>query len=100
MRKESEERIDLRLPEAVKEQIRKSAALTGRSMSDFIVAAAIAQAEATMASIERWEVNETDSRFIMGLLLAPPAKVPALRKLLSGIRTKKTKKRRKSASAA
>jgi uncharacterized protein (DUF1778 family) len=98
MKSANEERIDLRLPEAVKEQIRRSAALTGRSMSDFIIAAALQQAQATLAAVERWEINETDSRFIMNLLLSPPEKIPALADLMTGIRTKQMKKKRSSAT--
>ena len=98
MKSANEERIDLRLPEAVKEQIRRSAALTGRSMRDFIIAAALQQAEATLAAVERWEINETDSRFIMNLLLSPAEKIPALAELMTGIRTKQMKKKHSSAT--
>jgi uncharacterized protein (DUF1778 family) len=38
------ERLDLRIPPAVKIQIEKAAELQGRSVSDFVVAAALAQA--------------------------------------------------------
>jgi uncharacterized protein (DUF1778 family) len=99
MKRSNDERIDLRLPEAVKEQIRKSTALTGRSMSDLIIAAALQQAEVTLAAVERCEINETDSRFIMNLLLSPPEKIPALAELMTGIRTKQMKKKRSSATS-
>ena len=38
------ERIDLRIPAAIKSQIEKAAELQGRSVSDFVVAAALTQA--------------------------------------------------------
>lgn len=38
------ERLDLRLPAAAKSQIEKAAELQGRSVSDFVVAAALSQA--------------------------------------------------------
>ena len=38
------ERLDLRLPPAAKSQIERAAELQGRSVSDFVVAAALAQA--------------------------------------------------------
>jgi uncharacterized protein (DUF1778 family) len=38
------ERLDLRLPPAVKAQIEKAAELQGRTVSDFVVAAALTQA--------------------------------------------------------
>jgi uncharacterized protein (DUF1778 family) len=40
-------------------------------MSDFIVAAALEKADETIASIERWELNEEDSRFALELLMQP-----------------------------
>jgi uncharacterized protein (DUF1778 family) len=94
------ERIDLRVPEGVKERIRKSAALTGRSMSDFIITAALQQAEETMAAVERWEMDETDSRFVMSLLLAPPREIPNLRKLMTGIRSKQMRKKNETRAAS
>jgi uncharacterized protein (DUF1778 family) len=51
-------------------------------MSDFIVAAALEKAEETMASIERWQLDDRDSRFILGLL-AGRKKNPALKRLLA-----------------
>ena len=38
------ERLDIRLPPAVKTQIEKAAELQGRTVSDFVVAAALSQA--------------------------------------------------------
>lgn len=38
------ERLDLRLPPAAKSQIEKAAELQGRTVSDFVVAAALSQA--------------------------------------------------------
>jgi uncharacterized protein (DUF1778 family) len=38
------ERLDVRLPQAAKNQIEKAAELQGRSVSDFVVAAALSQA--------------------------------------------------------
>jgi len=64
-------RVDLRMPEPVKERLRKVAALSGRSMSDFIVAAALEKADQVSASIERWELDSEDSRVVMAALLNP-----------------------------
>jgi uncharacterized protein (DUF1778 family) len=63
------ERVDIRLPRPLKERIRKIATQTGRSMSDFIIAAVLEKADETMASIERWELSEEDSRFVVDLLI-------------------------------
>jgi uncharacterized protein (DUF1778 family) len=64
----SNDRVDLRVPASVKERLRKVAALSGRSMSDFIVAAALEKAEEVSASIERWELDAEDSRIVMDTL--------------------------------
>jgi uncharacterized protein (DUF1778 family) len=76
------ERVDVRLPRALKERIRKIAAQSGRSMSDFIIAAVLEKADETMASIERWELDAEDSRFAMDLL-ARHRDTQGLRELLA-----------------
>jgi len=43
-REPKEQRLDIRLPPAVKTQIERATELQGRSVSDFVVAAALAQA--------------------------------------------------------
>jgi uncharacterized protein (DUF1778 family) len=71
MKAAKNQRVDLRLPDAVKKRLQSVAELSGRSMSDFIVAAALEKADETMASIQRWELNEEDSRFAIELLMQP-----------------------------
>ncbi|MGH7727903.1 MAG: DUF1778 domain-containing protein [Vulcanimicrobiaceae bacterium] len=80
--KATDERLDLRVPAAVKERLRRVAALSGRSMSDFIVAAALEKAEAVSATIRRWELDAEDSRLVLEAL-SRPRKLPALRALLA-----------------
>lgn len=65
---ERADRLDLRVPEPVKARIRKAAALSGRQMSDFVISAALAQAEAVEQAVERWELDARDSHFVMSLL--------------------------------
>ncbi len=77
---ERAERLDLRMPEHVKARIRKAAALSGRQMSDFVVSAALAQAEAIEQAVERWTLDERDSRFVISLL--QPRERPRLRALM------------------
>ncbi len=67
----SEERVDIRVPASVKKRLKHVAALTGRSMSDFIVAAAMEKAEEVSASVERWELDETDSLLLLEILTKP-----------------------------
>ncbi len=65
---ERTERIDLRVPEYVKARIRKAAALSGRAMSDFMIAAALEAAEELVEAVERWTLNEEQSRAVLQLL--------------------------------
>jgi uncharacterized protein (DUF1778 family) len=65
---ERTERIDLRVPEYVKARIRKAAALSGRAMSDFMIAAALEAAEELVEAVERWTLNEEQSRVVLQLL--------------------------------
>jgi uncharacterized protein (DUF1778 family) len=65
---ERTERIDLRVPEYVKARIRKAAALSGRAMSDFMITAALEAAEELVEAVERWTLNEEQSRAVLQLL--------------------------------
>lgn len=82
MRKQTtqRDRLDLRLPEHAKARIRNAAALAGLQMSDFVLTAALAQAEAVEQAVERWELDARDSRFVMSLL--EERERPRLRELL------------------
>jgi uncharacterized protein (DUF1778 family) len=88
MKAMSGDRVDLRVPAPVKERLRKVAALSGRSMSDFIVAAALEKAEEVNASIERWELDAEDSRIVMDALMNS-RDIPGLRALFTEAATKK-----------
>jgi len=76
------DRVDIRLPRQLKERIRKIAAQTGRSMSDFIITAITEKVDATETSIERWQLDEDDSRIVMDLLTQPRDN-PELRALMA-----------------
>ncbi len=76
------ERVDIRIPATVKTRLKRVASLSGRSMSDFIVAAAIEKAEEVASSIERWELDATDSRIVLEAL-SDTRDLPGLRALLA-----------------
>jgi uncharacterized protein (DUF1778 family) len=63
-----DERIDLRTTEYVKARIRRAAELTGRTISDFTLQTALEKAEEVVDSVERWELNERQSAFVLHLL--------------------------------
>jgi uncharacterized protein (DUF1778 family) len=82
MKATSDDRVDLRLPAALKERFRRVAALSGRSMKDFIVASALDKADEIDASVERWKLDAEDSRIVMDVLLHR-RDLPGLRALLA-----------------
>jgi uncharacterized protein (DUF1778 family) len=65
------DRVDLRVPEYVKRRIKAAADLLGRSTTDFILAAALEEAERVTESVERWQLSEKQSAFVYQLLAAP-----------------------------
>ena len=65
------DRVDLRVPEHVKRRIKAAADLLGRSTTDFIIAAALEEAERVTESVQRWQLSEQQSAFVYQLLAAP-----------------------------
>jgi uncharacterized protein (DUF1778 family) len=78
---ERSERIDLRVPEYVKARIRAAAGLSGRNMSDFMIAAALREADEVVESVEHWVLDEKQSRWLLELLSEKRDR-PRLRELL------------------
>lgn len=66
------ERLAARVPAAVKEQIQRAADLTGRSLTDFVIASAQAAAEETIRRYEVVQLAAGDSRLLAEALLNPP----------------------------
>jgi uncharacterized protein (DUF1778 family) len=78
---ERTERIDLRVPEYVKARIKAAAGLTGRNVSDFVISAALREADEVDADVERWQLDRDQSRWLIALL-ADTSELPNLRALL------------------
>lgn len=76
-----EDRVDLRVPAYVKQRIRAAADLTGRSTSDFIISAALEEAEHVTEAVERWKLNEEQSALVLQLITHPQEN-PALEAFL------------------
>jgi uncharacterized protein (DUF1778 family) len=73
-------RLEARLPNEVLTRLKRAAELQGRSLTDFVVAAAD---EAACRAIEQTEVihlSVEDQRQIVEALLNPPEPTPALRR--------------------
>lgn len=73
-------RLEARLPNAVLARLKRAAEIQGRTLTDFVVAAAD---EAACRAIEQTEiirVSVEDERLIAKAILHPPAPTPALKR--------------------
>lgn len=64
-------RLDARVPAHVKAMLQRAADLTGRSLTDFIIASAQAAAEETIRKHEVVQLSADDSRRLAEALLHP-----------------------------
>uniref|UniRef100_UPI0036DD9DF4 type II toxin-antitoxin system TacA family antitoxin n=1 Tax=Photorhabdus sp. RM322S TaxID=3342825 RepID=UPI0036DD9DF4 len=65
------ERINLRLQHQVKQSIERAASLEGKTVSSFILACALAQAERTIHEHEVMRLNNQDSEAFFNALANP-----------------------------
>ena len=82
------ERLDLRLPAAAKEQIERAAELQGRSLSDFVVAAALTQASLVIEQQMVIKLCLEDSMALAEAFMNEPA--PNAKAVAAARRYKKT----------
>lgn len=75
-------RIDLELPAAVKEIIEHAAKLSGRKVSDFVIAGALDAANTTIERIGRAALSARDSKKVAESLIDPPTPSGELKSLL------------------
>ena len=71
-------RLEARLTPATQALLQRAATLEGRSVSDFVMTAARAAAEATIAQHELLELSQADQEHFALALLNPPRLAPAL----------------------
>ena len=71
-------RIEARVSPEALETIRRAAEIQGRSMSDFMVAAAQAAAEHTIAEVEILRLSREASEQFSAMLINPPKTTAAL----------------------
>ena len=74
------ERIEARLSSEAKAVIQRAADISGRSVSDFVVAAAQEAAHRTIEETQIIRLSVEDQHRIAEALLNPPEPTPALRK--------------------
>lgn len=73
-------RLEARITREALAVVRRAAEIQGRSVSDFVVAAAREAAERTVTEIEVIRLSRAAQEKFAELLLHPPAPGPALRK--------------------
>jgi uncharacterized protein (DUF1778 family) len=73
-------RIEARIAPAALRVVRRAAELQGRSISDFVVAAAQEVAHRTIDEAQVIHLSIEDQRRFVELLLHPPALAPALKR--------------------
>jgi uncharacterized protein (DUF1778 family) len=71
-------RIEARIPPAALAIVRRAAEIQGRSVSDFVVAAAQEAASRTIEETEILRLSVEDQRIIAEAILNPPEPSPAL----------------------
>lgn len=72
-------RLEARLPTDVHKLLKRAAELQGRSLTDFVVAAAHAEACRTIEEAEVVRLSVEDQRRLANAILKPRAPAPALR---------------------
>jgi uncharacterized protein (DUF1778 family) len=73
-------RLEARLPPPVLARLKRAAEIQGRSVTDFVVAAADEAACRTIEQTEIIRLSLEDQRLIAAALLHPPAPTPALKR--------------------
>ena len=73
-------RLEARLPNDVMARLKRAAEIQGRTLTDFVVAAADEAACRTIEQAEILRLSVEDQRQIAEAILNPPEPVPALRK--------------------
>ena len=77
------EKIDIRLTPAAKQKLFAAARAQHRSVSDFVLQSALAQADATLADQRHLFMNEEQWQKFQAALDAPPRDLPRLRRLMN-----------------
>lgn len=71
-------RFDARVPEHVYSTIKRAAELQGRSMTDYVMGIAYADAQAQIERIELINLSRESSELVAQMLITPPPQAPAM----------------------
>jgi uncharacterized protein (DUF1778 family) len=80
-------RLEARIAPEALAVVRRAAEIQGRSVSDFVVAAAQEAAQKTVAEVEVLRLSRAAQEQFARLLAKPPAPTPALKKAFARHRT-------------
>jgi uncharacterized protein (DUF1778 family) len=76
-------RLEARIGPETLAVVKRAAELQGRSVSDFVVAAAQAEAERTIEATQIIRLSVADQRAIAAAILDPPAPTPAMARAIA-----------------
>lgn len=76
-------RVEARIAPDALAVVRRAAELQGRSVSDFVVAAALKDAQRTIEDMQLVRLSVEDQRRFAKLLLDPPPVAPAMKRALT-----------------
>jgi uncharacterized protein (DUF1778 family) len=76
------EKLDLRLTRSAKRALQAAAAVSRRSVSEFVLESALARAEEALADRRTFPLNATQWKAFLAALDAPPRPLPELERLL------------------
>ena len=80
------ERVSARIPRESRQMLEKAAALSGATLNQFVVQAAIKEAQTLLAREQTIVLSETDAGRFFAALERPPAPNAALRKAAKAYR--------------
>jgi len=76
-------RLEARLPVDVHAQLKRAAEIEGRTLTDFVVAAASAAARKVIEDTEMIKLSAEDQRRFADALINPPPLAPAMKRALA-----------------
>lgn len=77
---QTKSRLEARVEPQIYELLKRAAEIEGRTLTDFVVAAASSAARETIESIEVLQLSKQQQEFITEMLASPPAIAPAMKR--------------------
>lgn len=77
------EKLDLRLTPEAKNALQAAAAVSNRSVSEFVLESALARADEALADRRRFGLNSAQWKEFLAALDAPPRPLPRLKRLFN-----------------